>query len=242
MKDNIAITTQTNISIDKIIEDLKELYNSKERINFRHEGYLNFKNELTSFIYFNHLENTKEWDCITNNLVYTSRQYMVQSEADTILLQLEKMKLLILQKENEYFWEYVHKTIKDLVFVKFNSEQYADAVESAFKEINSRLKKIYRKYYKQENSNKELDGKNLMEYLFSLQGNRLKFEDTFTESGENVQVGYMQIFSGAISGIRNPKAHENMKITRDSAIKRLIFASLLMDKIDEAINYNNLIE
>ena len=81
-----------------------------------------------------------------------------------------------------------------------------------------------------------------MEYLFSLSGNRLKFEDTSIESGENVQVGYMQIFSGAISGIRNPKAHENLTLTKEKAIKRLILASLLMDKIDEAVEYSNIME
>ena len=52
----------------------------------------------------------------------------------------------------------------------------------------------------------------------------------------------MQIFSGAISGIRNPKAHENLTLTKEKAIKRLILASLLMDKIDEAVEYSNIME
>ena len=45
----------------------------------------------------------------------------------------------------------------------------------------------------------------------------------------------MQIFAGAMQGIRNPKAHENLYIQKDAAIKRLILASLLMDKVDEAV-------
>lgn len=52
----------------------------------------------------------------------------------------------------------------------------------------------------------------------------------------------MQMFAGAMQGIRNPKTHENLSISREDAIKRLIFASLLMDKIDEAIRFTNLIE
>jgi hypothetical protein len=55
-------------------------------------------------------------------------------------------------------------------------------------------------------------------------------------------IGYMNIFAGAMTGIRNPKAHENQIISKDMAIKRLIFASLLMDKIDEAISYSNIEE
>ena len=45
----------------------------------------------------------------------------------------------------------------------------------------------------------------------------------------------MKIFEGTMLGIRNPKAHANMSINKDSAIKRLVLAGLLMDKIDEAI-------
>ena len=52
----------------------------------------------------------------------------------------------------------------------------------------------------------------------------------------------MQIFAGAMTGIRNPKAHENQTISKDAAIKRLVFASLLMDKVDEAVNYTGIIE
>ena len=233
---------EENITINDLINEFRNLYNLGQSITLGHQKYLIFKDKLTKFIYSNHLNNTQEWETIYNNLVIKTTQYMTVGEFNIILTQLEKIQLIILENKNEPFWQYIHPVIKELVFIKYNSKQYADAVESAFKEINSRLKKIYRKYYKHENSNKELDGKNLMEYIFSLSSNRLKFEDTSTESGENVQVGYMQIFSGAISGIRNPKAHENLTLTKDAAIKRLILASLLMDKIDEALAYTGISE
>ena len=233
---------EENITISDLINEFRNLYNLGQRITLGHQRYLIFKDELTKFIYSNHLNNTQEWETIYNNLVIETTQYMTVGEFNIILTQLEKLRLIILENKNEPFWQYIHSSIKELVFIKYNSKQYADAVESAFKEVNSRLKRIYRKYYKHKNSNKELDGKNLMEYIFSLSGNRLKFEDTSTESGENVQVGYMQIFSGSISGIRNPKAHENLTLTKEKAIKRLILASLLMDKIDEAIAYTNITE
>ena len=67
-------------------------------------------------------------------------------------------------------------------------------------------------------------------------------EDIETQTGKDVQSGYMNIFAGAMTGIRNPKAHENQTISKNMAIKRLIFASLLMDKIDEAISYSNIEE
>ena len=233
---------EENITINDLINEFRNLYNLGQSITLGHQKYLIFKDKLIKFIYSNHLNNTQGWETIYNNLVIITTQYMTVDEFNIILTQLEKIQLIILENKNEPFWQYIHPVIKELVFIKYNSKQYADAVESAFKEINSRLKKIYRKYYKHENSNKELDGKNLMEYIFSLSSNRLKFEDTSTESGENVQVGYMQIFSGAISGIRNPKALENLTLTKDATIKRLILASLLMDKIDDALVYTGISE
>ena len=44
--------------------------------------------------------------------------------------------------------------------------------------------------------------------------------------------GYMLMFSGVMSAIRNSKAHENMVISRDDAVWKLIFASMLMYKLD----------
>lgn len=45
----------------------------------------------------------------------------------------------------------------------------------------------------------------------------------------------MQIFSGAMTGIRNPKTHKNIKIDKKRAIHFLFLASLLMYKTDEQI-------
>ena len=39
-------------------------------------------------------------------------------------------------------------------------------------------------------------------------------------SGRDTQAGYMNMFVGAISAIRNPKAHENMTISKDDAIRK----------------------
>jgi len=70
----------------------------------------------------------------------------------------------------------------------------------------------------------------------------LTFENLDGKSGKNVQEGYMQIFAGAMQGIRNPKAHENMTATKESARDRIILASLLMKKIDEAIEFSKIEE
>jgi hypothetical protein len=44
----------------------------------------------------------------------------------------------------------------------------------------------------------------------------------------------MQLFAGAMTGIRNPKAHGNVAINDTRAISLLFLASLLRSKLDEA--------
>jgi uncharacterized protein (TIGR02391 family) len=37
-------------------------------------------------------------------------------------------------------------------------------------------------------------------------------DDLSTESGRNAQQGYMQLYAGSMTGVRNPKAHANVTI------------------------------
>lgn len=129
--------------------------------------------------------------------------------------------------ENTHEWEIISQNLV------YKSTQFM----AALKEVNSRIKKLYKKY-----RGEEKDGQDLMHKAFTVSNPLLIFEGMDTESGRNVQEGYMQIFAGAMQGIRNPKAHENMSISREDAVKRLVLASLLMDKIDEAIRFTNLSE
>jgi hypothetical protein len=51
-----------------------------------------------------------------------------------------------------------------------------------------------------------------MRKAFSANAPVLIFESQNTQNGKNIQNGYMDMFAGAMTGIRNPKAHENMTI------------------------------
>lgn len=42
----------------------------------------------------------------------------------------------------------------------------------------------------------------------------VEFCDRSTETGSNIQKGYMQMLAGAMSALRNPKAHANITITQ----------------------------
>lgn len=220
------------IDIDELKSDFLKLYEEKERFYFNTPIYRVVHDKITAFVYQNHFQTTDEWQKISANLLYKSNQYMVRSEADVIIYNLELLKRKLLIKGNEHFWQYVHPMIKKIIFLKFGNGHYADCVESAFKEINSRLKNVCKKL-----GYSERDGSDLMNFIFSTKKPILQFEDTSNESGKNVQLGYMQIFAGAMTGIRNPKAHENQCVSKETAIKQIIFASLLMDKVDDALKY-----
>ena len=225
------------ITAEYLAQQLKELMKAPGDVTIFRSDYERFHANIKDFIYENYFENTPEWEVISNNLLYRSNQYMARHEADIILVEIEKLHRRVLKQDNEAFWSHIHPLILYVSEYKLMDGHYADAVESAMKAINSRLKNIYRK-----ERSEELDGSALMTAIFSPKNPVLVFEDMSTDSGKNVQLGYMQIFQGIMTGIRNPTAHDNLSITRESAIKKLILASLLMDKIDEALIFSSISE
>lgn len=130
------------------------------------------------------------------------------------------------------FWNIIHPTISSVAKGRFDSEHYADSVEAALKEINTIVKNTVRNH-----TNQEFDGAGLMGKAFSVDAPIIKLADLSTESGKNVQKGYLQIFSGAMTGIRNPKAHENITIDKVRATHLLFLASLLMYKITDSESF-----
>lgn len=131
---------------------------------------------------------------------------------------------------NTKFWDFINPHIYKVSHSRFTSGHYADAVEAAMKQVNVRVKEIYKK-----KKALDADGATLMNTVFSVNNPIITLEDQSTESGKNTQLGYMQIFAGSMTGIRNPNAHENLNITSERAIHLIFLASLLMFKIDEAV-------
>jgi len=128
------------------------------------------------------------------------------------------------------FWDLVHPRIVGISRSRLESGHYADSVEAAFKEINDCVKKIVKKRI-----DDDLDGSTLMNRTFSVNNPVISLDDLSTENGRNIQVGFMQIFSGSMTGIRNPKAHSNITIDDKRAKHFIVLASLLMHKLDDAL-------
>jgi uncharacterized protein (TIGR02391 family) len=126
-------------------------------------------------------------------------------------------------------WDLIHPEVTRVAKSRFESGHYADSVEAALKEVNSVVKRKVK-----DATGQETDGNRLMERAFSSTNAVIELDDLSTESGRNIQSGYQRLFSGAMIGVRNPKAHENVVIDANRAMHFLFLASLLMHKLDEA--------
>lgn len=130
--------------------------------------------------------------------------------------------------ENSGIWVIIHPKVTEIAKRRFDVGYYADAVESTFKYINNEVKKIYK-----ETTGDEIDGVSLMRKAFSPNNPTIILDDLTTETGKNIQQGYMDIFAGSIAAIRNPKAHNIIDITEKQCIHLLVVGSLLLSKLEE---------
>jgi uncharacterized protein (TIGR02391 family) len=106
------------------------------------------------------------------------------------------------------------------------SNHMGAAILEAFKAVNNRVKVM---------TGLDADGTDLMGKAFGGATPWLLLADQSTQTGRDVQAGFLQLFSGAVRGIRNPNAHELFRPLDDNeALEQLTLASLLMHRLDAA--------
>jgi uncharacterized protein (TIGR02391 family) len=79
----------------------------------------------------------------------------------------------------------------------------------------------------------ELDGGSLMEKAFSPNAPVLRFNDLSNQSDRDEQRGFMMMFSGAVAGLRNPRAHEFIHDEPERALEFIAYVSLLAKLLDD---------
>lgn len=107
----------------------------------------------------------------------------------------------------------------------YRDGHYANAIEAGVKALNGvvRLR-----------SGIEEDGSKLMERVFSPNNPVLKFNDLRDQSDRDEQRGYMMLFSDAVAGLRNPRAHKFVQDEPERALEFIAFVSLLAKLLDSA--------
>lgn len=109
----------------------------------------------------------------------------------------------------------------------FIGGHYSRAVEEAFKCLNNSVKEKSKVHDK--------DGQDLMNHVFSPKKPILKLSNLKTTSDNDKQLGYMMIFGGSMTGIRNPRAHDHrLHDSVEDALEMLVLANHLMNRLDKA--------
>jgi uncharacterized protein (TIGR02391 family) len=122
--------------------------------------------------------------------------------------------------------ESLHADIRHVSERLFRDGHTGAAIFEAYKAVNNRVKEL---------TGLDLDGKALMGRAFDEQRPILKLNAGSNRSDRDEQEGFKFVFMGAMSGIRNPKAHEQLLSTdEDRALEYLALASLLMRRLDDA--------
>lgn len=108
----------------------------------------------------------------------------------------------------------------------FKDGHYADAVENAMKALNSLVRL--------NSGVEDRDGEKLMQYAFGGKSPVLKVNKLADQSDQDEQRGFMYLFSGAVAGLRNPRAHKIIKDDPEMALEFIAFISLLAKFADKA--------
>ncbi len=197
------------------------------------QEYPSFSNRLLE------LKNTlfSEFPAGFNTVIYINPVVFGQ----TIEL-LEVVKGLCIDRETKTnnWCPMIHPKIKRVSEKLYKDGNYANAACDAFIEINDRVKKLF--MLRKPNVTNVPDGQDLMNKVFSDNDPVIEACDRSTDTGKNIHKGLRFMLAGAMAALRNPKAHANIQIDREEAMRRLIFASLLMQKIDEAVSYSKIEE
>ncbi len=119
----------------------------------------------------------------------------------------------------------LHLAIERAAGQLFRDGHYANAVEDAVKALNALVR--------MNSGIDNKDGTALMEYVFSTKNPVLKFNNLSDDFEIDEQKGFMMMFSGAVVGLRNPRAHKIIKDDPEMAMEFIAFISLLAKLADQ---------
>jgi uncharacterized protein (TIGR02391 family) len=120
----------------------------------------------------------------------------------------------------------LHPAIERAAGKLFKDGHYSNAIEDSVKALNALVRL--------NSGIDDKDGPALMEFVLNPKNPVLKFNKLADESDLNEQKGFMMMFSGAVAGLRNPRAHKIIKDDPEMALEFISFVSLLAKLADRA--------
>lgn len=120
----------------------------------------------------------------------------------------------------------IHPDIAGVAIKLFDDGHYAQATFEALKYIDNQVKAV---------SGIEDTGFSLMMNVFNETGPKIKLTNLKTMSDKDEQKGFRYIFAGTMSGIRNPRGHDNRADPIDLCLDHLSVASVLLRTLEARI-------
>jgi uncharacterized protein (TIGR02391 family) len=122
----------------------------------------------------------------------------------------------------------LHRDIAQAASALYEGGHYRNAVMDAVIALNNlvRLK-----------SGEQRDGTALMKHVFSPKNPIVRFNELADDSDREEQKGYMMMLCGAVSGLRNPRAHTLFDDDPERALEFIAFVSLLAKLVDGATRH-----
>ncbi len=146
--------------------------------------------------------------------------FEIESKADAKLLEATA------DRGELGFERLLHPVVKKSSYELYRNKHFRDAVLNSVIATFDHIRKL---------TGLKIDGDALVGKALAPADPYIVLSELETDSGRNDQKGFMQIFKGAFQGIRNPKAHSLLHdLTAEKAAQYLIFASLLVRRLDEA--------
>lgn len=119
-----------------------------------------------------------------------------------------------------------HPKVQEISLNLFKNGHYAQAIFESIKALNN--------YVKDKSNITDKDLSDAMAKAFNEQNPIIKLNDLTTRSDIDEQRGFKLLFMGAMTGIRNPKAHENIiQLDKNRTLEYLAFISLLFRRAEE---------
>ena len=118
----------------------------------------------------------------------------------------------------------IHSDISSVSINLFDDGHYAQATFEAFKYLDNQVKLI---------SGLEETGFSLMMQAFNEGAPKILLTDLVSMSEKDEQKGFRYVFAGAMSGVRNPRAHDNKTDSIDVSLDHLSLERnpIMMDHI-----------
>ncbi len=119
--------------------------------------------------------------------------------------------------------KYIKPEIWKYISQSYESENYSDAIKDAMAVITELLR---------DKTGLDGDGRKLVGKALGFDKNkqpRIRINKLQTETERNIQIGLREILSGMYSLIRNPRVHEKVEDTQDTADAIIIFIDYLVN-------------